>query len=92
MARTASHWVCQQCGAAFQKWAGRCEACEAWNSLVEEKPVGSVPGGLGKGAGRARRIEIVSLDGAGDPPPAFPPASANWTGLPVAVWFPDLPS
>ncbi len=72
MARTASHWVCQQCGAAFQKWAGRCEACEAWNSLVEEKPVGSVPGGLGKGAGRARRIEIVSLDGAGDPPPRIP--------------------
>lgn len=72
MARTASHWVCQQCGAAFQKWAGRCEACEAWNSLVEEKPVGSVPGGLGKGAGRARRIEIVSLDGAGEPPPRIP--------------------
>jgi len=72
MARTASHWVCQQCGAAFQKWAGRCEACEAWNSLVEEKPVGSVPGGLGKGGGRARRIEIVSLDGAGEPPPRIP--------------------
>jgi DNA repair protein RadA/Sms len=71
MARAATQWICQQCGAAFQKWAGRCEACEAWNSLVEERPAAAVPGGLGK-AGRARRLELVSLDGAGEPPPRVP--------------------
>ena len=27
---------CQECGAHEPKWAGRCSACEAWGSLVEE--------------------------------------------------------
>jgi DNA repair protein RadA/Sms len=35
MART-QNFVCQSCGAAFARWAGRCEACGAWNTLVEE--------------------------------------------------------
>lgn len=33
-ARTA--YVCQECGARFQKWLGRCPDCDAWNALVEE--------------------------------------------------------
>ncbi|HEY4332797.1 MAG TPA: DNA repair protein RadA [Ilumatobacteraceae bacterium] len=27
---------CTECGASHPKWAGRCPACNAWNSLVEE--------------------------------------------------------
>jgi DNA repair protein RadA/Sms len=27
---------CSECSAAHPKWAGRCSACEAWNSLVED--------------------------------------------------------
>ncbi|MDQ3811572.1 MAG: DNA repair protein RadA [Chloroflexota bacterium] len=27
---------CTECGAEHPKWAGRCDVCEAWNSLVEE--------------------------------------------------------
>ena len=27
---------CTECGAGQSKWAGRCPACGAWNSLVEE--------------------------------------------------------
>jgi DNA repair protein RadA/Sms len=29
-------YVCQECGYESAKWLGRCSACEAWNSLVEE--------------------------------------------------------
>src|ERR1700748_2028369 len=36
MAARAPNFVCQSCGAAFSRWAGRCEACSAWNTLVEE--------------------------------------------------------
>src|ERR687886_725054 len=28
-------WVCQQCGAIYTKWQGRCSNCEEWDSLVE---------------------------------------------------------
>src|SRR5580658_3929143 len=36
MAARAQNFVCQSCGAAASRWAGRCEACGAWNTLVEE--------------------------------------------------------
>src|SRR6476619_6553159 len=36
MAARAPNFVCQNCGAASPRWAGRCEACGAWNTLVEE--------------------------------------------------------
>ncbi|HYK83123.1 MAG TPA: DNA repair protein RadA [Gemmatimonadales bacterium] len=38
---------CTECGAEQPKWGGRCEACGAWNALVEEP--------LGRQAGRAPR-------------------------------------
>lgn len=36
MARTRSVFACQQCGAQFSKWMGRCTECGAWESVVEE--------------------------------------------------------
>jgi DNA repair protein RadA/Sms len=36
MAKTATQFVCQSCGAKFSRWTGRCEQCGTWNSLVEE--------------------------------------------------------
>jgi DNA repair protein RadA/Sms len=34
--RSRSVYRCAECGAEQPKWAGRCEACGAWNTLVEE--------------------------------------------------------
>ena len=42
MAKTKSRFVCQQCGASFPKWAGRCDNCGAWNSLLENVKVDQV--------------------------------------------------
>lgn len=36
MAKKQTQFVCQQCGAAFPKWQGRCAECGEWNTLVEE--------------------------------------------------------
>ena len=66
LAKISTRYVCQECGAVAPRWMGKCEACGAWNSIVEELPADSVPKGLsGKGG---RRIELVGLAG-GDPPP-----------------------
>ena len=35
MAKVASVFVCQQCGAPTSRWSGQCTSCGAWNSLVE---------------------------------------------------------
>ncbi|OGX39707.1 MAG: DNA repair protein RadA [Omnitrophica WOR_2 bacterium RIFCSPLOWO2_12_FULL_50_9] len=34
--KTKTLFVCQNCGAQSPRWAGRCAACESWNSFVEE--------------------------------------------------------
>ncbi|SDH26256.1 DNA repair protein RadA [Roseospirillum parvum] len=69
MARSSTVFVCQSCGAASPKWQGRCDACGAWNSLIEEtqEPTTTTP------AGRKRRrgagLTLVDLAGDSAPPP-----------------------
>jgi DNA repair protein RadA/Sms len=36
MVARAQNFVCQSCGAASARWSGRCDACGAWNTLVQE--------------------------------------------------------
>lgn len=36
MVKLKQQFICQQCGARFTKWMGRCENCGEWNSLVEQ--------------------------------------------------------
>ena len=61
MARTSSRYVCQQCGAAANRWMGRCEACGSWNSLVEESASGAAPR-----AAAGRPIELAVLAAGSD--------------------------
>ena len=36
MPKPSSIFVCQSCGSVHNKWAGRCDSCGEWNTLVEE--------------------------------------------------------
>jgi DNA repair protein RadA/Sms len=38
MAKSRTQFVCQNCGAAYPKWMGKCENCGEWNTLVEQAP------------------------------------------------------
>jgi DNA repair protein RadA/Sms len=46
------HYVCAECGADAPKWQGRCPACEAWNSLIEDvaRPGARKPAATGTAA------------------------------------------
>src|SRR5919202_1300388 len=61
MARPQNQYVCQQCGAVHAKWSGRCDACGAWNSLIEETRPEKMPKGLGGGAAKGHAVDFVSL-------------------------------
>lgn len=37
MAKSQTQFVCQNCGASFSKWSGKCLSCGAWDSLVENQ-------------------------------------------------------
>ncbi|EPY02302.1 DNA repair protein RadA [Magnetospirillum fulvum] len=67
MAKASPRFVCQECGSVTTKWAGKCEACGAWNSILEEAARDEIPKGLSGGKGR--RIDFVALEGSSAPLP-----------------------
>ena len=66
MAKEHSRFVCQACGAVAPRWAGKCEACGEWNTIVEESA--ARPGPAGK-ATPGRRLAFVGLAGEAVPAP-----------------------
>lgn len=53
-------FVCKQCHASFPKWTGRCEQCNAWNTLEEETVQ---PGPNRMEPRKAGRLNVTGLDG-----------------------------
>ncbi|MEQ1619560.1 MAG: ATPase domain-containing protein, partial [Terricaulis sp.] len=63
-------FTCQACGAIWPKWAGKCEACGEWNTLIEESARAVVPGALAAPMGKkGKALAFVELTGEHDPPP-----------------------
>jgi DNA repair protein RadA/Sms len=54
MAKTRTQFVCQNCGASYPKWTGRCENCGEWNTLVEQAPVSAGKSAVAKSASSGR--------------------------------------
>ncbi len=36
MAKTRTHWICQNCGRTTPRYMGRCPGCGEWNTMVEK--------------------------------------------------------
>jgi DNA repair protein RadA/Sms len=68
MARRTASFVCQNCGAAFNRWQGKCEACGEWNTLVEELAA-SAPPAPGRAKRKGRLFALEPLVGAAHHPP-----------------------
>ena len=69
MAKVRAKFVCQQCGATFPKWAGKCENCGAWNSLLESMAEVEGKSAVARSSGqilKAERIHDVPVDAARD--------------------------
>jgi DNA repair protein RadA/Sms len=54
-AKARSVYRCSGCGADHPRWAGRCDVCGEWNTLVEETVQRSPSAGTARG-GSSRRI------------------------------------
>lgn len=69
MVKSKSQFVCQNCGASYPKWTGRCENCGEWNTLVEQV-VSSGKSAVARGASSGRvltpqTMRSISVDDAG---------------------------
>ncbi|HUF55659.1 MAG TPA: DNA repair protein RadA [Thermohalobaculum sp.] len=70
MPKTATRYVCRDCGAVHGKWAGRCDACGAWNSIEEDAGLSAAgPAAKSLGHARGRSVALTSLSGTETPPP-----------------------
>ena len=65
MSKGHSVFRCSDCGAEQPKWGGRCDACGAWNTLVEEP--------VGRTVGRSDRNRVA--------PSASPPVRLSDVGV-----------
>ncbi len=82
MVKAKSRYVCQNCGASFVKWAGRCENCGEWNTLVEQAGVVETEAktALARGKVSGKALEAVAIN-------TIEPSDA---GSRLATSFPDL--
>jgi DNA repair protein RadA/Sms len=67
MAKQVNRFVCNNCGAQYSSWAGRCSQCGEWNTITEEVQITATTGtGLGKKAGVGSKLtpQLVSKSAA----------------------------
>lgn len=59
-------FVCQECGASYPRWTGKCESCGSWNRIIEE-----IHHAQKKNAVPAEKPLFVSLHHTEQPPERF---------------------
>jgi DNA repair protein RadA/Sms len=65
MAKSRTQFICQNCGTVHSRWAGKCDACGEWNTLVEEgsnSGIGAGPGAL-RSSRKGRIVALTTLSG-----------------------------
>jgi DNA repair protein RadA/Sms len=66
MSKATASYTCTACGATHKKWNGQCDACMAWNTLVEESPLSAGPKGP---VNKGRTIALTDLATKAEAPP-----------------------
>jgi DNA repair protein RadA/Sms len=69
MTKSSHSFVCQSCGAHSVKWSGHCDACDSWNTIIEEKLEAPASGAKGASLPRGRVAKLVDLKGESPAPP-----------------------
>ncbi|THV25700.1 DNA repair protein RadA [Peteryoungia ipomoeae] len=77
MAKAKTQFVCQNCGTVHTRWAGKCEGCGEWNTIVEEDPMGGIGSGPGKMPKKGRPVTLTSLSGEIEEAPRIPTGMAE---------------
>ena len=60
MAKHAPSFICQNCGAVYGRWQGKCDACGEWNTIAEEGAAAARGPGRAPRKGRVFALEPLS--------------------------------
>src|SRR5580693_9171646 len=63
MARRELTFICQNCGATYGRWQGKCDACGEWNTITEEGASLTRPTLPGRAPRKGRRFALEPLTG-----------------------------
>jgi DNA repair protein RadA/Sms len=64
MARPALSFICQNCGAVYGRWQGKCDSCGEWNTIAEESSGVQSPAiGPGRPGRKGRLFALEPLAG-----------------------------
>src|SRR5262245_41104858 len=76
MAKNTASFICQNCGAAYGRWSGKCDACGEWNTIAEEGAAAdrAIPGRSGR---KGRVFALEPLAGETHDAPRLPSGLAE---------------
>ena len=63
MAKARTQFICQNCGTIHNRWAGKCDGCGEWNTIVEEDPMGGIGGGPARVPKKGQAVTLTALSG-----------------------------
>src|SRR3954452_1340803 len=64
MASREASFICQNCGAIYGRWQGKCDACGEWNTIAEENAASARPQMPGRAPRKGRAFALEALAGA----------------------------
>ena len=62
MAKSKTQFVCQNCGAIYPKWSGKCENCGEWNTLVEQIVENTGKSAVSKGSSGGNLLKVQTME------------------------------
>jgi len=63
MVKSKVKFICQNCGASYGKWAGKCDNCNQWNTLLEQViDETEAKTALAKGAVSGKKLDTISVN------------------------------
>lgn len=62
MAKNKSQFICQNCGANYPKWTGKCDNCGEWNTLVEQIVVVSGKSAVARSVHSGRVLDPQTME------------------------------
>src|SRR5258708_28020875 len=77
MAKNAVSFVCQNCGAAHNRWQGKCESCDEWNTLAEEDTASTAMPASIRSKRKGRKFALETLTGKSHEAPRLPSGMAE---------------
>ena len=75
--REKTLWFCSECGADSPKWSGRCPACGAWNTMVEEKVSSTKGASSSRNAARSTARPVNQIETTDEPRYHMPSEELN---------------